>query len=197
MDKSSLRWTRESELLVIEKVRGNECLWDHRDTMFLKKTFKRQLYQQIALSIQKQFPALKGLTADAVMHKWGNLKKSFVRELHKTKQPKSGSVYRSKWHLFEALLFLTNTISADGSVCNYSKQQTQDNSPASMVECLVQNEVVDGTDNVDETLGHILDSSSEVYSPLSEAASSYPRSTSSGTQESDSSRDSHSYPRSR
>ncbi|KAK4295747.1 hypothetical protein Pmani_031709 [Petrolisthes manimaculis] len=186
---SSLRWSRESELFVIEKVRQNECLWDHRDPMFLKKTFKRHLYHRIAIAIQEEFPALAGVTADAVMHKWDNLKKSFSRELQKAKNPKSGSGYTSKWHLFELLMFLTDTASADKSVCNYNEHQSKDNSPASMAE---SQDVVDGTslvysgsEDVDGMLTHFLHDGSEDFSP---ASSSSPRSSSSRTQQAGSSR---------
>ncbi|KAK3895226.1 hypothetical protein Pcinc_001085 [Petrolisthes cinctipes] len=158
--------------------------------MFLKKTFKRHLYQRIAIAIQEEFPALAGVTADAVMHKWGNLKKTFSRELQKAKQPKSGSGYTSKWHLFEVLLFLTDTASADQSVCNYSEHQSQDNRPASMAE---SQDVVDGTslvysgsEDVDGMLTHFLHDESEGFSP---ASSLSPHSSSSGTQQAGCSRE--------
>ncbi|KAK4322643.1 hypothetical protein Pmani_006620 [Petrolisthes manimaculis] len=53
--------------------------------MFLKKTFKRHLYHRIAIAIQEEFPALAGVTANAVMHKWGNLKNHFQENFRRQK----------------------------------------------------------------------------------------------------------------
>ncbi|KAK4322632.1 hypothetical protein Pmani_006609 [Petrolisthes manimaculis] len=86
-------------------------------------------------------------------------------------------------------MFLTDTASADQSVCNYNEHQSKDNSPASMAE---SQDVVDGTslvysesEDVDGMLTHFLHDGSEGFSP---ASSSSPRSSSTGTQQAGSSR---------
>ncbi|KAK4321518.1 hypothetical protein Pmani_007679 [Petrolisthes manimaculis] len=180
-NKLNVQWSREAELLLIEKVRCTECLWDHRDAMFLKKTFKRHQYERIASQIEEEFPTLQGLSADAVMHKWAMLKKTFIRELGKVKQPKNSSETTSKWHLFEVLLFLTNTTSAGPSICNFSEQTASKSNFQSIPESLEENEVINGTSLVysgtEECNGtaKLHDTSSEGFSPLPEVSSCSPR----------------------
>ncbi|MPC50297.1 hypothetical protein E2C01_044121 [Portunus trituberculatus] len=145
---------------IAEKTKFQWCRNAEIDEKFLKKVYKRKIFEKITTELRDGFPALHDVTTEAVMHKWSMLKKSFSRELGKAKHPKSGSGYTSNWHLFQELLFLIDTASAGPSISNYEDQPMQDSGTAtatnvseSMDEVLCDSDDLEygGTDECDAT----------------------------------------------
>ncbi|XP_063613769.1 uncharacterized protein LOC134787002 [Penaeus indicus] len=128
-------WCRESTVLLLEKVKAREPIWNMNHTNFMKKNLKRSLFDEICQELKKEYPLMNNLTTDMVVSRYQYLRGHFQKQLRKIYNVPSSSrrTASHKWEFFKACTFMQSGFMINNNESSFTstlrKQQLPSDSP--------------------------------------------------------------------
>ncbi|XP_055905151.1 transcription factor Adf-1-like isoform X2 [Eupeodes corollae] len=99
------------DLILIEGVRRNKCLYDKRDAFYFNKLKKEKAWKAIAEESKRTDPECR--------LRWKALRERYSRELRKLNQPSgSGASEYCVWELMEEMCFLKDSMQPRKTISN-------------------------------------------------------------------------------
>ncbi|XP_047489189.1 protein bric-a-brac 2-like isoform X2 [Penaeus chinensis] len=120
-------WCRESTLLLLEKVKIREPIWNINHTDFMKKNLKRRLLDEICEELKKVYPVMNNLTTDMVVSRYQYLRGHFQKQLRKFYNIPTSSrrTASHKWEFFKACSFMQSGFMINNESCFTSTLRKQ------------------------------------------------------------------------